>query len=78
MKIKVEHGHSARVEGPHGLVCVGDVEWRNRYGSRRGRRSTLWLVFICNDTDCRARTLVRSDSIGAAIEEDAAERELVA
>lgn len=57
---------------PWGPVAWGEhgdpvITTERRYG-KNGRRFTKWVVFVCNDTACKARLHVSTDFVLTAAE----------
>ena len=57
---------------PWGPIAWGDhgpavITTERRYG-KTGRRYTRWVVFVCNDTGCKARLHITEDAVLQAAE----------
>lgn len=70
LTVKKVTDHDIDIEGPHDPILLGDVDWRDKGGSKRTNpdsNATPWIVVRCRRPDCTYRVIVESYSLAEYI-----------
>lgn len=66
--VRLLKDHTASRADYHDWVFIGDTERRDSIGRKANPAYHIWLVVICNNTECEGRALVRSGYVEDAVE----------